>query len=686
MADTLPDEIISEILAPALKVPEAMFSNLSPKSPFAKYSVSSSMALLVCKAWLRVATPLLYNVVVLRSKAQCRALHAALYQNPDLGRFIKKLRVEGGFGTHMEYILKAAPNITDVFISLQIHSSDSSFGLAAGLPLIDPIRLIIFDDHDTPLKNKAVLQTIDSLTICAKKWTNLNTIVFPYLRVPFAREAFILAMCTSSTLKTISFPSFNGLIIPLLIKIAALPTLEAVEIRTSLKPKSAAPPKSTDLRLNILLRWEDTPVVQRVKPAYKLTARPPVDPTFRPLRSTPQAIADKIWARILFFAMLALQPKPKNILMKKTNERQATAQRLRFLLVSKLFHRLALPYLYRYPIIGWGSLPQFTRCLTNMPSLGAYVHELDLRDVRHLDPDASARLASILRHTPHLKRLVGNGGVRMPFEGLHALAETASATLEELTGFIFQRCVDSDVNTSPNMLLRFTALRTLAWHGSHSPVSTPFFDAGDAAAPADGLPALEFFSIKSAETLPVFSQMELPNLRRVSLQMRIDDPSRAFTATAALLTFLRVHGDKLWTLRTNQPLLNGVPALILCPNMSVFGCRVDFRSDYDLGASALDPGFRHTYLTMLVLSRDASTHTRREEEAWANIFRELEKALPHFPALREVRALACEWPTTEHAISKSVWVQAAEHLLGRGIKLKDKGGVEWHPRLKAGRR
>jgi hypothetical protein len=35
-----------------------------------------------------------------------------------------------------------------------------------------------------------------------------------------------------------------------------------------------------------------------------------------------------------------------------------------------------------------------------------------------------------------------------------------------------------------------------------------------------------------------------------------------------------------------------------------------------------------------------------------------------------------------HAIAKSVWVQAAERLLEKGIKLTDKGGAEWHPRLK----
>ncbi|KAJ7739235.1 hypothetical protein DFH07DRAFT_965784 [Mycena maculata] len=51
-------------------------------NPFATYEESTSAILVVCKAWLRVSTPLLYRVVT-------------------LGDSSKKLRVEGGFGTFM---------------------------------------------------------------------------------------------------------------------------------------------------------------------------------------------------------------------------------------------------------------------------------------------------------------------------------------------------------------------------------------------------------------------------------------------------------------------------------------------------------------------------------------------------------------------------------------------------------
>ncbi|KAJ7166269.1 hypothetical protein C8R46DRAFT_842271, partial [Mycena filopes] len=85
---------------------------------FAAPSVSTSAALVVCDAWLRVATPLLYHVVFIRSTVQARALQRTLRSNPDLRKFIKMFRVEGGFGPAMEQVLIHAPNITDIFISL----------------------------------------------------------------------------------------------------------------------------------------------------------------------------------------------------------------------------------------------------------------------------------------------------------------------------------------------------------------------------------------------------------------------------------------------------------------------------------------------------------------------------------------------------------------------------------------
>ncbi|KAF8191873.1 hypothetical protein K438DRAFT_1449865, partial [Mycena galopus ATCC 62051] len=94
-ANRIPDEIVSEILTPLLKHPDKV---CSPEKPLLAPGYSSSTYLLVCKALLRVSTPLLYNVVILRTTAQAEALQTVLKSNKEFGPFIKKLRVEGGVG------------------------------------------------------------------------------------------------------------------------------------------------------------------------------------------------------------------------------------------------------------------------------------------------------------------------------------------------------------------------------------------------------------------------------------------------------------------------------------------------------------------------------------------------------------------------------------------------------------
>ncbi|KAJ6455991.1 hypothetical protein C8R47DRAFT_996461 [Mycena vitilis] len=170
---SLPDEIISEILSPALKVTDEVFSDTSDVSPFAQYSESTSAYLLVCKSWLRVATPLLYNVVILRSKAQAKALSIALSKAKQLGQFIKKLRVEGGYGPPMRIILECSPNISDLWLSLEIYSSDNSSGLCKGLPSINPTRLILRDCMHKRLENKILSQLLDALALSIAKWDRL---------------------------------------------------------------------------------------------------------------------------------------------------------------------------------------------------------------------------------------------------------------------------------------------------------------------------------------------------------------------------------------------------------------------------------------------------------------------------------------------------------------------------------
>jgi hypothetical protein len=53
------------------------------------------------------------------------------------------------------------------------------------------------------------------------------------------------------------------------------------------------------------------------------------------------------------------------------------------------------------------------------------------------------------------------------------------------------------------------------------------------------------------------------------------------------------------------------------------------------------------YLQLSLLFLVFRVRKTREEQVWADVLLELGTALVHLPALREVRVLACQWPTTE---------------------------------------
>ncbi|KAG6879773.1 hypothetical protein C0992_011818 [Termitomyces sp. T32_za158] len=174
----LPDEIIKEILTPALRVPDENFRSTDSVSPFLTSTESSSALLLVCKSWLRVATPLLYHVVVLRSKPQARSLCCTLRANGVLATFIKKLRVEGGFGASMHHVLRLGKNIEELWLKLVIWSGDSVTGLCNGLPLTNPRRLILPDEGsngNAPTQIIHVSRANNSGSNSLSSWTRART-------------------------------------------------------------------------------------------------------------------------------------------------------------------------------------------------------------------------------------------------------------------------------------------------------------------------------------------------------------------------------------------------------------------------------------------------------------------------------------------------------------------------------
>lgn len=195
MAHKLADELLKEILSPPLLVPDELFANTGAVSPFSRATYSAADVLLVCKRWMRVATPALYSTVIIRSLAQAQALAVALSRNPDFGRYIKKLRLEGAYGVNLAKIGLVSPNISDLCFSLSIWADASNSGLLKLLSAVNPKRVVLTTAPAKIVKNKQLAEVVKKLCDRIPLWTKLvRTAVpgpFPQVSKPARRKPSI---------------------------------------------------------------------------------------------------------------------------------------------------------------------------------------------------------------------------------------------------------------------------------------------------------------------------------------------------------------------------------------------------------------------------------------------------------------------------------------------------------------
>ncbi|KAJ7649499.1 hypothetical protein DFH06DRAFT_1208374 [Mycena polygramma] len=632
---SLPDEIISEILSPALTISDDLFSDTSAVSPFAKYSPSTSAYLVVCRDWLRVATPLLYHVVVLRSRSQANALEKVLQKNPEFGRFIKKLRLEGGYGKAIHTVLKCSPNITDIFLSLAIWSSDSTEGLCNGLPLINPRRVLLVDPFTRkPLKNKNLAALTTVILRCISKWENLRVFDFPYCSAFFyladaewmARASHLAgALAQSQTIHTVIFSRILD-VSAFLLRLSTIPSVRILQLKVP-PPPDIKETFDAHPRLKALIRYpaldppEDLAQIPEIAPS--------LNPFFIPMQSATDETREAMWNHVLSLVEGPLFP---------------------ILLVSRYFNRLALPYLYESPNITSYS-PSMAQQLRSWPELGAYIRSISF-DVSPPSDD----LLTIFSSTTNAQKVSAKTGFSMLPDCFEALATTAGSSLRELSIPLHYS------RTDPTVFAHFTELGVLEL----SAVNVKF---NPTTILENGLEKLHTIRITNAvedsSFLHTFSMMKLESLHTLVLNCHFfkGDSSDA-------LDFLNAHGSRLRHLVLNYHHSIMQSTLFdTCKDLQdvefVGGYPPLFWQDF----SCATP---HTSLSKVVMDENLFGHPGHVNTDM-------------FPALREIQIRACKWPTTERQISKSDWVTFAEAWLKEDVKLTDSAGQHWIPRVKSSR-
>jgi F-box-like len=166
--DLLPNELLHLVLAQLLFVDYDMFSHRSPVHFLARRAEATSLSL-VCHRWRRVAVPVIYESVILTSKSEAKTLVSMLRR---VGPYIKKLRIEGGYGHSIHIILSKIPGLAFICVSLNIPSKQKAGGLCSGLKFINPKHVVLRDSQ--VLGNQGVSNVIDVLIECMTSvWSNL---------------------------------------------------------------------------------------------------------------------------------------------------------------------------------------------------------------------------------------------------------------------------------------------------------------------------------------------------------------------------------------------------------------------------------------------------------------------------------------------------------------------------------
>ncbi|KAJ7461383.1 hypothetical protein B0H11DRAFT_121952 [Mycena galericulata] len=649
----LPDEIISEILSPALKVSDELFSDTSNVSPFANYTPSTSAYLVVCKDWLRVATPLLYNVVVLRSNGQASALETVLRNNPDFGSFIKKLRVEGAYGKAMHTILKSAPNITDLFLSLAVWSSDNTQGLCKGLPLINPSRVIVMESyHYKALKNQQLAGLTKALFACIQKWDNLKIVGFPYGSNAMLESSemeralnFAEALTQSPTVRTVVLSSpFYGLP-QFLRRLCNIPSLQVLQFKEPFYNGHPVLSESlTDPQLKAVARYtmEDYTARDETTSFTVPDITPSLNLAFVPMESASAETQEIVWKRVLFFAMYVEELRSPFFPRRPT---QSHPSRLPILRVSKYFHQLGLPNLYESPNITGRGAPSMAKQLQGRPDLGSFIRFIFLPD----DCVPNDSLHIILSHATNVQSFLASEYNDISTEFLDLMARKTGPSLRELS------IRPKDLALPTSLLAHFTELRFLELRRYTSLGSVT---SDSTTSESDVLNTLHTLHIhgSSISFLHVLVPLRLASIHTLSL------PFISSVDAPLLIKFFKEHGGRLLHLTIGDTEGHDFKIFDFCRNL-------------------IDLEFHGNWDTNQLFSK--TPHESLVKISAKHLSDALEKPkFDMFPALREIHILTLKWPTTEREINKSEMVPFAESLLLQNIKLMNSTGKHWTPRVK----
>jgi hypothetical protein len=193
-----PEEILHRILSYSVSVPLAPLLRPSWHIRQKSCNRSRTATLLVCKSWLRIATPLFYKHVLLQSEEQAALLSYTLTANPILGRYAQSLRVMGVWGV-LRDVIKLCSSVESLDLTLdapRIVDTDcrmKEIGKAlSDLELLDIRHFVLRKLPNAYITQHKPRFVISHLSLIVPRWQRLVSALTPVIFLHRPQPCFLL--------------------------------------------------------------------------------------------------------------------------------------------------------------------------------------------------------------------------------------------------------------------------------------------------------------------------------------------------------------------------------------------------------------------------------------------------------------------------------------------------------------
>ncbi|KAF9809030.1 hypothetical protein IEO21_07628 [Rhodonia placenta] len=242
---TMPEEILERILE-LVVTPATLGTNYRPAwhpAPAAPTSSTHLAPLLVSHTWLRIATPLHYRHIVLRSAQHTVLLARTLRANPELGRWVRSVRVEGAFAA-LPDVVRCCPQLEGFDMTVDNGSdgdADSADEAEARVADAKVVRFCSAFAHMRQIKHLVIRKNayltqprptliFEELGKAISRWTHLETVNIAFRFSPSpASASFAASLAVAPRLRHVRalLPAvWNNT----LLEISANPALERIQL------------------------------------------------------------------------------------------------------------------------------------------------------------------------------------------------------------------------------------------------------------------------------------------------------------------------------------------------------------------------------------------------------------------------------------------------------------------------